>query len=65
MSVDQSTLHFVKNFLYQSKLKVFADDKTNVAELLKFVLESVENNVEKDATSFFFFSLSVFQSPIF
>ena len=30
-----------------SKLKAFADDKINVTEKMKFVLERVENNVGK------------------
>ena len=35
------------NFLDWSKLKAFADDKTNVNEKLKFVLGQVENIVGK------------------
>ena len=35
------------NFLDWSKLKLFADDKLNVAEKLKFVLGRVENIVGK------------------
>ena len=34
-------------FLDWSKLKAFADDKLNLAEKLKFVLERVENIVRK------------------
>ena len=34
-------------FLDWSKLRAFADDKLNLAEKLKFVLESIENIVGK------------------
>ena len=36
------------NFLDWSKLKAFAEDKLNLAEKLKFVLERVENIVGKE-----------------
>ena len=41
------TLYQTTKFLDWSKLKAFADDKTNMTEKLKFVLERVENIVGK------------------
>ena len=41
------TLYQTTKFLTIPKLKVLADDKLNVAEILKFVLEREENIVGK------------------
>ena len=54
-----STVYQTTKILDWSKLKAFADDKINVTEKLKFVLERAENIVEKEKTvvaSIFFFS---------
>ena len=48
-----------------SKLKAFADDRSNVTQNLKFVSGRVENIVEKEkilVTSIFSFSYNVFKS---
>ena len=55
-------------FLDWSKLKAFADDKVNVTEKLKFILERVENIVGKEKmliTSIFSFSLNGFKRLLF
>ena len=52
------------NFLDWSKLKAFADDKTNVTEKMKFVLGRVINIVRKGENAGyqnFSFSLNVFK----
>ena len=41
------TLYKTTNFLDWSKLKGFTDDKINEGEKFKFVLERLENSVEK------------------
>ena len=48
-----------------SKLKAFADDKSNLTQNLKFVLDGAENIVGKEkmlVTSIFSFSYNVFKS---
>ena len=54
-------------FLDWSKLKAFADDKINVTEKPKFVLERVENIMGKEenmVTSNLTFSHIFFKSPL-
>ena len=56
------------NLLDQSKLKVLADDKISVTKKLKFVLERLENVVEKEkmlVTSIFSCSHNVFKRLLF
>ena len=51
-----------------SKLKAFADDKSNLNEKLKFVLGRVETMLEKEkmlVTSIFSFSNNVFKRLLF
>ena len=63
---ERSYLSLILNdkILDLSKLKAFADDKVNITEKIKFVLERVKNVVGKaDAvTSIFSLSHNVFKS---
>ena len=57
LQIVSQALHQLKKKLFQywSKLKAFADDKSNVAEKLEFVLGRVENIVGKGYQHFLLF----------
>ena len=62
---DALTLYQTTKFYTQSKLKAFADDKLNMIQMAKFVLDKIENIVGKEENAgycIFFFPRNVFKS---